>query len=360
MTTFIVFFIVLSVLVLVHEWGHFITARKAGAKVEEFGLGFPPRLFGVKKNGVLYSFNIIPFGGFVKIYGEEASDIKEPGSFGSLSIARRALTLVAGVAMNFILAVVLFSIISFLGIPTAVDETSKIIPADAQVQILEVEEGSPAAEANLKRGDVVEKIIVGENEIAIDTVKGLQDTIRANRGGEIKVVVDRQGEVLTITATPRDAAPVDQGGLGILIAKIGTVSSPWWRAPWDGLKITLKLTGAIIVAMGRFFGNILIGNGLIADISGPVGIAVLSREAARLGIVYLMQFTAILSINLAILNILPFPALDGGRLVFLAIEKMRGGKPVKKEIESLLNTAGFFLLILLMVWITWKDIIRFF
>ncbi len=353
MTTFIGFIIVLSVLVLVHELGHFWTAKKAGAKVEEFGIGFPPTLFSWRRGETKYSINIIPFGGFVKILGEDESEIKKPGSFGSLSISRRAIVLVAGVVMNFLLAVVLLTIVSGLGQVKFLDESSegyKNLP----LQIIQVMPETPATEAGLKAGDEVVSVFIGENVIEMDRASQFRDIIKKNEGEELFLNVRRGGEDLSLNITPRQNPPEGEGAVGVFVGKIGKQASPWWRAPWDGFKIAINMTLAIIMFVGKLFS----GGVELSHIAGPVGIATLTGDAIRLGFTYLLNFVAFLSINLAILNILPFPALDGGRILFLFIEKIKGS-PVKKSIENTINTIGFALLIVLMILVTWQDIIRF-
>jgi len=358
MVTLIIFFIVLSVLVLVHEWGHFVVARRAGVKVEEFGLGFPPRLFAWQRGETLYSINLIPFGGFVKIFGEDTADIKEKGSFGSIKIYKRAQVLVAGVIMNFLLAVVLLALVSGLGRPTIIDETNEAVAKDIGVQVLQVLPKTPAADANFKAGDKIEKAAIRGEEVVLANVESFQEFVQNHQGEEIEVTVARREGVVTLLVTPRIDVPDGEGPIGISLARVGLVSSPWWRALWDGLVVTINLTITIFVLIVQLLAGLITGNSLVANLAGPIGIATLTGEAARLGLVYLLQFTALLSINLAILNILPFPALDGGRLVFLAIEKIKG-RPVKKEIEQAVNLVGFALLLLLMIIVTWQDITRF-
>lgn len=350
MLTVLLFFIVLSVLVLAHEFGHFWLAKRAGAKVEEFGLGFPPRIVKWRRGETLYSVNLIPFGGFVKIFGEDAAEQKEPGSFGLLSLGKRAQVIAAGVIMNFLLAAVLMMIVSGLGRPTLINEGNKALARDISIRILEVAPGSPAEVGGLKVGDKI---------VGADDVEEFQQFIEVNRGREINLSVERGSETLKFTLTPRKDMPEGEGPIGISLARIGIVSSPWWRAPWDGLVASVNLTIAIAVAIVQLLAGAITGQGFVANLSGPVGIASLTGEAARLGIVYLLQFTALLSINLAILNVLPFPALDGGRLVFLVYEKFRG-RPVNKEFEHAVNMVGFALLMLLLVWVTWQDIVRIF
>ncbi len=370
--TLIIFIAVLALLVLVHELGHFWMARKMGVKAEEFGLGFPPRIWGSYRDkdgkrkrvwgnkkikdvpGTVYSINWLPLGGFVKIKGENGDD-KDKDSFASKPIWRRALILAAGVLMNIALAVVLISVGYMIGFP---DSTINL-PAGAEVtekrvQIVQVVNNSPAKEAGLKVGDIVLSMS-GE---VIDTEIELQQVVAAHPEEIIPITVRRQNNVIEIMAEP-ELNEAGNGSLGVAILSTGLVKYPWYQAIWEGLKVSMLLLWAIIVAFFELIRNLIISQPIDAEIAGPVGIADLTGQFARMGFTYLLQFTALLSLNLAVLNILPFPALDGGRLVFLAIEKIKGS-PVKQDIELAIHNLGFIALMMLVLVVTFKDIARFF
>lgn len=349
--TIILFIVILAVLVLVHEFGHFIVAKKSGMKVDEFGFGFPPRLFGVRRGETLYSFNLLPLGGFVKIVGENNSDADDPRSFVHKSFKARFGTLVAGVTMNVLLAIVLMSIGFGIGLPAAV-APGETLPAHAtlkseSVSILQVEPNSPAKNAGLKEGDA----ILSLDGHTFTDADGVSSYIHSREGSVVNFHVKRGSEELDLKAEARKDHPADQGAVGIAIGNVGMLSYPWWYTPVAGVKATWQIIETTVVGFYQ-----LIKGGIGFDqLGGPVKIASLTGQVAKLGFVYVLQFAAFLSVNLAILNILPFPALDGGRVLFLLIEKIRGKKN-NAAIENWANTIGFALLILLIAVITFHDI----
>ncbi len=370
--TIIIFVLVLSVLVFVHEFGHFWVARKCGVKAEEFGIGFPPRLFGVYKNkkgkwkifwgrkeindaiDTIYSINWIPLGGFVKIKGENGENENDVDSFGSKSTGKRALILSAGVFMNIITAIIFISIGYMIGFPGNISNLpDKAEVRDFKVQVMEVLVDSPAEKAELQVGDVVFKV----NEVEIRDEATLQNEIAKFPGEEIALTIFRQDEKLNVSLTPDDIE--GKGRAGVAIVGTGVISYPWYQAIWEGIRTTFFFLWAIIVGFFNLIKNLLTFAPINAEVAGPIGIADLTGRFARMGFVYLLQFSALLSLNLAVLNILPFPALDGGRLLFLLLEKIKG-KPVKREVEAAVHNLGFLLLMILVLFITFKDIVRFF
>ncbi len=360
--TIAVFILVIGLLIFVHEFGHFITAKRAGIKVEEFGLGFPPRIFGIKRGETVYSLNLLPIGGFVKIYGEEGrpdkEDEKEAGrAFYNKPVRTRALILAAGVTMNLILAAFLLSLGYWLGLPSAIDD--QVVDPEANVQIVQVAAGSPAEQAGLNAGDLIEKISFGQEQLVISQVGQVQEFVSVYQGQEIELVVQRGDESLERTLVPRANPPAEEGPLGIALARIAIVSYPWYRALLMGVTGTVNLAWAVAAAFGGLIWQLLTTGQLMGEIAGPVGIFALTGQAVEHGFIYILQFAILLSVILAVINILPFPALDGGRLLFLAIEKIKGS-PVNQKIERLTHMVGFALLILLMIVITWRDIGRFF
>ncbi len=355
--TLIIFLLVLGVLVFFHELGHFIAARKEGVAVEEFGFGFPPRIFGFQRGETIYSLNLIPLGGFVKIRGEDGEGRDDPKSFASKSIFSRFKMLFAGVAANILLTVFLFSVIFFIGAPVVLDENAssgKI--TDTRVMIVDVSASSPAYSAGIKSGDTVLSLKDASGSVLeVKTAKDIQGLTEKNRGKEIVFTVKRGSEILELKTSVRESFPEGQGPTGISLAEVGTVSYPWYEAIWQGIKRTFEVAVFVILAFFGLLKGLIVSGTAGGQLTGPVGIAVLTGEAARLGFSYILQFTALLSINLAIINFLPFPALDGGRILFLAIEKIKG-RPVGRELESAVHTAGFMILILLMVVITFRDL----
>lgn len=372
--TIISFIVVLSILVFVHELGHFWTARKFGVKAEEFGFGFPPRIYGMYKdvNGkwkiirgrkkiedadsTIYSINWIPLGGFVKIKGENGEEENDKDSFAGKKIWKRAIILSAGVAMNVFLAAVLISIGLMIGLPQALgnDISDKAKITDRKIQIAQVLPGSPAELAGLKMADIIQNI----NNQRFNSEEELQSYVNERSGQELSYKIKRGQEEINFNITPEIREDTNKGGIGIAIVATGLVKYPWYIAIWEGFVTTIFLVWYIILAFYELIKGLITGKGMSGDIAGPVGIAVFTGQVARMGFVYLMQFTALLSINLAIINFLPFPALDGGRILFLIIEKIKGS-PVKREIENIIHNIGFSLLMILVLIVTFRDVARF-
>lgn len=378
--TVLIFILVLSVLVFVHEFGHFWTARKLGVKAEEFGFGFPPRLFGFyrdqqgqrrhfwgnrsldelplkqKPKGTVYSLNWLPIGGFVKIKGENGEGKQEPDSFAAQSLGKRALILAAGVIMNIVLAFFLLSLGYMLGLPQSLDEAGPSARiTQAQVWVMETLPQSPAADAGLEAGDV----IMAVNGQAVSSSENLQALVAENNGVATNFLVKSGDEERQVTITPTVIASTGKPGIGVSIYASGKVRYPFFIAIWEGLKATGLMFWAIIVAFATLIRDLFLGASVSGQVTGPVGIATLTGQVASLGFTYLLQFMALLSLNLALINILPFPALDGGRILFVVIEKFKG-KPVKQSVEAWIHTIGFWLLLALIVVVTYKDIGRLF
>jgi len=383
--TIVVFVLVLSILVFAHELGHFFTARRFGVKAEEFGFGFPPRGIGVYKNkngkwrfvlgnkaieeleknedtslhpaakSTVYSLNWLPLGGFVKIKGENGEGENDKDSFAYQKIWKRIIILAAGVVMNVVLAWFLFSVGYMIGLPQSTDTLgNNAIVSEQRVMIASVSPDSPAMTAGIKEGDAVLRI----NGEIVSTDKALQDAIAKNNGQATAVLVERNGleQTLEVIPTSKDG---NRATMGVAIFSGGLVRYPFFSALVEGAKTTVWLTKEIFVAFGGLFADIFKGNNVGDQFAGPVGIATITGQAARLGFTYLLQFIALLSLNLAVINILPIPALDGGRILFLLIEKLKG-KPVKREVENVIHNIGFLLLITLIIFITYKDIIKLF
>lgn len=380
MFTVLIFIVVLSVLVFAHELGHFWTARKLGVKAEEFGFGFPPRAVGFYKDvqgkwrhfwgnrtleelpagqepaDTVYSLNWLPIGGFVRIKGENGEGKQEADSFAAKPLWRRALILAAGVIMNIILAAALLSVGYMIGMPQALDEVGASARiSQAQVYVVEVLPDSPAQLAELEAGDV----IVSVNGQAISSSAELQTIVGAAAGIETDFLIKGETGERQVKMSPRAMTDTGKAGIGVSIYASGTVSYPFFIAIWEGIKTTGLMFWAIIVAFALLIKDLFLGVSVGSQVAGPVGIATLTGQVASLGFAYLLQFMALLSLNLALINILPFPALDGGRLLFLLIEKFKG-KPVRQSVEAWIHTIGFWLLIILIVVVTYKDIARLF
>ena len=353
--TVILFILLLGLLVLVHEWGHFFVARRFGVRVEEFAFGFPPRLASFVRNGTRYALNLIPIGGYVKIHGEGGEDERDPSSFSSRPIWQRLAIIAAGVVMNVALAWLLFSLGHGLGLPTVLNEGEGA--KDARVAIIGVAPGSPAEVAGLRFGDTIQEFKIQDSKFKIESIETVQTLVAEHLGEEIAITIARGKETLEIITTPRREPPPGEGALGIAMARVGIVRAPWWRAPWDGAKTTVSASVAIVSALGNTLRELATEGQVNADVAGPVGIFAFANETRRLGFVYLLELAGVLSVNLALLNILPVPALDGGRILFLFIEGVRGAR-VKVRLEQAIHTAGFVLLLILMAAITYRDIVR--
>ena len=362
----ILFLIVLAVLILSHELGHFIVAKKSGVRVDEFGFGFPPKIAKFKKGETTYSLNLIPFGGFVKIHGEEGQDAGDPRSFGSKPIWTRSLIISAGVIFNVALAWVLIIAGFSLGMPVGVSSAPKGAEIKNQkVIILEVAKNSPAEQAGILAGDELAGFSrVGDASDFISQNAGKEIEIRLRRNTRHLAVKPPSGGLtakadFSVKITPRINPPAGEGALGIAMDEIGTVKLPIHRAVIEGTKMTYNVVVGTAVSLFYFVVGAIKGDVGLGAIAGPVGIAGIAGSAAKFGFVYFLSFIAFLSINLAIINILPFPALDGGRLLFLLIEKIKGS-PVSPKISSVVHGAGMAILLTLMLMVTYRDILKLF
>ena len=354
--TLLLFLLVLSLLVFAHEFGHFITAKKMGMKVEEFGFGFPPRLWGVRKGETIYSINWIPLGGFVKIKGESGEQKNDSDSFASKPAWRRFLVLIAGVAMNMILAAILLSFGFMAGLPTVVDSSlsSQARLSDENIRIMSVLSESPGEKAGLEGGDVLLSI----NDSVFSSADGARQYIQEHADQELRFVIKREETYLTIPVTAGPLPGMTAVGVGVGLVKTALVSYPWYLAIPHGVAAAGIFVWEVLRAFWNLLASLVVHQEVAVDMSGPVGIAVMTGQAAAMGFVYLLQFTAILSINLAVVNLLPFPALDGGRVFFLLIEKIRR-RAVDERIEALVHNLGFVVLMGLVLLVTFRDLARF-
>ncbi|PIY95514.1 MAG: RIP metalloprotease RseP [Candidatus Kerfeldbacteria bacterium CG_4_10_14_0_8_um_filter_42_10] len=413
--------IVLGLVIFVHELGHFVSAKRLGVKVDEFGFGFPPRLFGFQrfsgqkleklaekekieptlsddiangteviketisdkiqgkdqvrimkkwhfflgnrspresenlKGGTVYSINWLPLGGFVKIKGEQGDKKEEKDSFTHKKIWQRSLILSSGVLMNVVLAAVLLSIGFYIGLPSVVSEDIEITKVrELKIQVVSLSSGSPAETAGIKVGDVIRSI----NDQQFTTAEEVQEYNKERLGQTVQVTIQRGQETMAKEITLSEVDESGVGKMGVGLVQTGLVSYPWYQAIWEGAKAAFYLTWQILAAFYELIKNLIVAQTVPADIAGPIGIAVLTSQVSQMGLIYLLQFTALLSINLAILNFIPFPALDGGRVLFLLVEKIRG-KALSQKIESTIHTVGFFILIALIIVVSVKDVSRF-
>jgi len=363
--TVILFILILGLLILIHELGHFLAAKKLGMRVDEFGIGFPPRIFAFKKGETEYSFNLIPLGGFVKIFGEDLDEESLAGSDSSRSLANKpkwaqAIVMSAGVIFNLIFAWFLISVGFMSGMPMSVDQFSSEDIKDANVVLLNVLEDSPASEAGLKTGDKI-LFLESENDFLQDfNIEQMQSFIASHGDKEISFLYKRGKEKPVFAkAVPVSGVVSEKPAIGITMGMIGTVKFPFFKAFWEGLKLTFSLVGIMFISLFSLIASFVQGTGDLSQVTGPIGIVGLVGNAAEFGFIYLLGFTAFISINLAVLNSMPFPALDGGRLLFIIIESITK-RNIKPKVANMLNLIGFSLLILLMIVVTYHDILKLF
>lgn len=348
----IIFIAILTLLILIHELGHFLAARANGVNVEEFGIGFPPRLVKIKRKNTIFSINAIPLGGFIKMLGEE-EEVNKKDSFSNKSIGQRFIILIAGVLANFILAILLFSIGFSIGMPLLASTTADHPYAKSikdEVRIMSIKPDSPAEHASLVTGDVIENI---NGNIFRNTAE-VSDYTKKMAGHKVNVLIKRnEGELSKQINLDKSEAP-----LGIAPLVISSVTYSWYLSPLAAFWESGRIIKATVLAIGSLVANIFTKLIVPEGVAGPVGIFVLTQEIIKLGWRFVLTFIAFLSLSLAIINILPFPALDGGRVAFLAIEKIRG-KRVSPKVENITHLIGFILLISLIILITYFDIKKF-
>jgi regulator of sigma E protease len=348
--TIILFILVLLVVVLVHEWGHFIAARKSGMTVEEFGFGIPPRLWSWKKGETTYSINALPFGGFVKIAGENGLENTSPldKQFESKPWWKQSIVLVAGVLCNILLAIFLFTVSYSLGTPT--------IAPNGTPTVIHVTNGSPTEQASIKVGDTILSVTKGDKTIeSIDTLA-------------LKSLINNSTEPITITYTSgketkiSTITPLNKEGnvaIGIGVEKVILEHTSVPKAFVRALNQTGYITSSIFKTVGDLLGKLVTGTKQTEQLIGPIGLAKEVRSASNIGFGYLLSFTAMISINLAVINILPFPALDGGRLIIVLLERLFKRK-FSKKVVNIIHASGFILLIGLMLILSIGDIRRLF
>ncbi len=361
----VIFFLVLVTLIVVHEFGHFLAAKRAGIRVDEFGIGFPPRLVGKKIGETLYSINLLPFGGFVRIFGEQVTDdaLRGPESARSLvgkSKGIQAFVLFAGVLFNIIFAWGLLSLGYMVGIPTSAHPDRAGELTDVHLTVTRIEEGSPAMQAGFKTGDTIRFLEAGTERIAVSAPEEVATFVRAHHTEPITAVLSREGEDIILTATPEEgfiAGEPSRRALGIVTELVGVERLSFFPALARAALTATDMLVGVAEGLWHLVGGLFTLTADLSSITGPVGIVGLVGDASALGLIYLLVFTALISLNLAVINLLPLPALDGGRLLFLLIEWLRG-TPIKPRVANALNATGFALLLLLMLVVTYNAIAR--
>jgi regulator of sigma E protease len=356
--TIITFIVILGLLVFIHELGHFLIAKVSGVKVEEFAFGFPPRIFSWKKKETVYAINLIPLGGYVKLLGEEGetgidnTKKVDQSSYSAKPVSTRVAIVVAGVIMNFILAVILMTIGFSVGMPPLVSDPAQMTGIkESKVMVVYVQPNSVASRASIVANNIID---------GFSSTTDLQKFTRENLGKEVSLTVQNNGqkEDLLVKLSDDKTAP-----LGVEIVPLTTVKQPVWRAFITSITETGKAIGALFSFLGNVIKSIFTTGhaGAAAEgVVGPVGLFNFTAAAIKIGWIYVLQLLILLSINLGIVNILPFPALDGGKVLFLALEGIFRKKVVKQDVENIIHFVGFALLILLFIAITYRDIRNFF
>ena len=345
----------LIALLVIHEFGHFILAKKFGAKVEEFGIGYPPRLFGKKFGETIYSLNLIPFGAFVKIHGEEGG-VEDYRSFTGKPLWQRFFIIIGGVVSFWIVSVILLSIVSATwGLPQAVSDEQSYNLKEIKVQITQVLPDSPAEAVGLRAGDIL---------VGFEKVSDVQNFVADNKGKEINLTIKRGQDVFEKKIVPRVSYPSDDGPMGLALARTALRHYSWFSAPWQGVTVSFGMTANVvrgwIAGLKSVLGIAQLPSGLKMEMFGPVGILDLLGQYSKMGVSYFFFLVSYISVAMALTTILPIPALDGGKMVFLAIEGLRG-KALNCKIEQKVTATFFVLLIIFMIFVTVKfDIPRIF
>lgn len=361
-----IFLLVLFVLVLVHEWGHYITAKKTGMRVDEFAIGFPPKMFGIKKGETEYNFNLLPIGGYVKIYGENADDaeaaekdVDAHRAFGARPKWAQAVVLLAGITMNILFAWFLFTVTLAVGVPTAVSD-AQATPS-AKLIVAGTLPNAPA-DGKLPVGSEITSVQSGDDILSKPTPATFSEFVTTHAPSEVIVAYTHESAEQTVTLTPVSGLVNDNPSkfiVGTSLSLVEIKKQPIHTAVIEGFKMTTHGLYSISAGLLTLIKESFIGKADFSGIAGPVGIVGMVGDAASYGLTPLLTFTAIISLNLAVINLLPFPALDGGRLVFVLIEAVTK-KRVPAKWTGWTNLIGFALLMVLMAAVTFNDISRLF
>lgn len=365
LSSIIIFLVVLSVLVFVHEWGHYITARLTGMRVDEFAIGFPPKIWGWRRGETDFNLNLIPIGGYVKIYGEnfEEDDTANPADRGRAFSARprwaQALVLVAGVGMNVVLAwAILFGLL-LAGAPTAVEEGNAT--EAAKLTVTNIVPEAPA-DGMLPLNAEIVSVTAGERTLPSLTPSALKDfvTTAGTNNETLSVRYTAGNEEKTVEITPRQGlseSDPEQHLIGVQTVLVEVVRQPFFTAVGMATSQTIAMTKAIAIGLFEFFTDLPRGEADLSQVSGPVGIVGYVGDAAKSGLVAILMFTAVISLNLAVINLLPIPALDGGRLLFVAIETV-----LRRDLNPVwlgrINAIGFIFLLGLLIVVTFNDVLK--
>ncbi len=362
----VVFIIILTVLVMIHEFGHFIMAKRAGIGVEEFGFGLPPRIWGKKYKGTIYSINWLPFGGFVRLVGEDSTDENRnrKDSFSNKSIGQRSLVVVAGVFMNLVLAVVIFYIVVValgfkVNMPLLVDHNFKFVNQSKQVLVGDISADSAASKSGIKSGDS----IVAIDSQKIESISQLQGIVRQSEGKELTLTLENpvNNQEKQVKATPTYSEQLKAPALGVGLGELYVLNYVTFpQKLFSGFIHSYNTIDYSLSVLKELIGFSIKEHNVAAvseGVSGPIGIAKITSQAVALGPISVLQLVGLLSLNLAFLNILPIPALDGGRFFFILVEAVTRRK-VHATFEKWVHTVGFVVLIGLILLVTYNDILK--
>jgi len=358
-------------LMIIHEFGHFLASKKSGLKFEEFGIGYPPRIWGRKFGETFYSLNLLPFGAFVKITGEigkEAKDkhgavspvlgIEDYQSFSGLSMPKKVFIVLGGIISFWVAAIVIFTILFNLGVDLPVSDQDSLLLENAKIRILDVRPNSPAEISGIKKGDIIKEMGISDaDKKEVSKIKDFQDFTEENKGKEVYFTIQRAGETLNISLIPRVLAPQGEGLLGVQLQRTITLVEkyPWYQTPLRAVAYCGEITVKTMKGLVQILSDLFTGKGVPegAEPAGPIGITVYLARAVELGVGFFLYFIGAISVLLAIFNLFPIPALDGGKLLFLLIEKIKG-EAVSPKIEGTITAVFFFLLIALSIFVTIK------
>lgn len=353
------FILILVALIVVHELGHFSVAKFFKIRVDEFGIGFPPRLFGKKIGETIYSVNLLFFGGFVRIFGEDkAQGGSDPRSFTNKPKLVQSAVIAAGIICNILFAWIILSFGYMVGLPTTVEHQGLGTVSNPKATIVGVLPESPAAKANLSAGDVITNISAGEASLAPATANDAQEFIKLHQDEELTITIENQRKEISSRAVIATEGLVEgKKAVGVQLDDVGTLRLMPHVALLQGAILTWNMTRETAVGLIGFFGQIFRGAADFSSVAGPIGIAGIGAQAVQNGFSAAISLTALISINLALINVLPIPGLDGGRLFILAVESVTR-RTLSDKWMLYLSLSGFGLLILLMVVVSYHDILR--
>lgn len=359
--TIIAFIFVFGVVVLVHELGHFLSARRFGVKVEEFALGMPPRIFARKKGETTYALNLIPIGGYVRLAGEDGKKNDSPRNLLNKKAWQKAVIFGSGVTFNFIAAYLILTLFYAFGGRAIIDGmwNYKEVDNSQRVVITEVEKDSPAEEEGVEAGDIV-RSVNGESVYLHQTVFGI---VQEDEDSELELLIERDGQEIEKTITTYtdtisvDGEDVEAERVGVVLETTGKIKAKWYLAPVVAAKEFWHLVQLSVTGVWDFVRTLFTTFTVSDEVGGPVAIAQITGAAASLGFAAVIQIIILLNIILGVFNILPFPALDGGHIAIIGIEKITR-KEIPERTKEIINFTGFALLLLLVAVVTWGDLGR--